>query len=311
MAYAKLKERLVAGEVILLDGGTGTELERRGVTMNPDAWCGPATLGNTEVLRDIHVDYINAGAEIVTANTYASSRLMLEPAGFGDKVGEINRTAVETVLAAREASGRDDVVVAASLSHMAPIHGGTSTADATQLPSPEVVEDALSESARIFADAGAELILLEMVYRPMHLDAICRAAASSGLPFWVGFSCRRGDDGSVLAFERHSDVPFADIIDVASRHDADAAGVMHTPSNLIGDAIDILKAGYDGPLTAYPDSGYFKMPEWQFEDIIPPADLVDYAEHWYAQGVRAFGGCCGLSPEHISALAGLRTPQAA
>ena len=56
MSYIQLKQRLDAGDVIVLDGGTGTELERRGVPMSPEAWCGPATVGNAELLTQIHLD---------------------------------------------------------------------------------------------------------------------------------------------------------------------------------------------------------------------------------------------------------------
>ena len=98
MSYADMEARLQASDVIILDGGTGSELERRGVPMNAEAWCGPATLDNVEELEAIHRDYISAGAKIITANTYASSRLMLEPAGYSDRPEEINRTAVHAAL---------------------------------------------------------------------------------------------------------------------------------------------------------------------------------------------------------------------
>ena len=94
MSYRETERRLREGNILILDGGTGTELERRGVSMNQDAWCGPATLDNVKLLEAIHQDYILAGADIITANTYASSRLMLEPAGFADRFAEINQTAV-------------------------------------------------------------------------------------------------------------------------------------------------------------------------------------------------------------------------
>src|SRR5215831_11588452 len=80
--YARLLQRLLEGDVVILDGPTGTELERRGAPMDPAAWCGPATLSNDRLLVDIHRDYIEAGAEVITANTFASSRLMLGGAGM-------------------------------------------------------------------------------------------------------------------------------------------------------------------------------------------------------------------------------------
>ena len=110
MAYSSVRQRLDEGSVVILDGGTGTELERRGVPMNNQAWCGPATLDHLSVLEAVHLDYIAVGADVITANTFASSPLMLEPAGFGDQFEAINRAAIQTAHRAREASGRTDVV---------------------------------------------------------------------------------------------------------------------------------------------------------------------------------------------------------
>ncbi len=61
---------------------------------------------------------------------------------------------------------------------------------------------------------------------------------------------------------------------------------------------------------AYPDSGYFKMPHWQFENVIAPQAFLDYARQWIDQGAQIVGGCCGLSPEHIAALRPLKAEAA-
>ena len=63
-----------------------------------------------------------------------------------------------------------------------------------------------------------------------------------------------------------------------------------------------MKRYWKGPIGAYPESGYFRMPEWTFVDIIPPEELVERTRIWRQKGVTAFGGCCGLGPEHIHAL---------
>ena len=75
-----LDERLAAGQVIILDGATGTELERRGVPMHDVSWSGIASLSHPDILRQVHVDYVAAGAEVVIANTFAASRYLLEAA---------------------------------------------------------------------------------------------------------------------------------------------------------------------------------------------------------------------------------------
>ncbi|MDA1100023.1 MAG: homocysteine S-methyltransferase family protein [Proteobacteria bacterium] len=306
MSYAKTEALLRRGGIVILDGGTGTELERRGVPMDPKAWCGPAALENSLVLEGIHRDYIAAGADIVTANTFASSRLMLQPAGFADRFEEINRAAIGAALRARAASGRDDVLVAGSLSHMHPFIGDPPQVDPSQVLSEAEMADAFGELAMLLCDEGCDLIILEMMCVPERMGPAFTAAAATGLPVWAGFSARRGEDGQVLSFATGRDIPFAELLQVLKRLDVSAAGIMHTPANVIGDALEILRGVFSGPFLAYPNSGYFKMPQWQFKNVIPPDELLEFATDWVEKGVQIVGGCCGLSPEHIAALGPLK-----
>lgn len=306
MSYEQIERRLKDGGIVLLDGGTGTELERRGVPMDPEAWCGRAALEHADVLESIHRDYIAAGADIITANTFASSRLMLGHAGLADRFEEINRTAVSAAHRARAAGGQSGVAVAGSLSHMVPMVSGAARADLARTPSQADLTVAFGELAEFLRGEGCELILLEMMHHPDRMVPAFQAAMETGLPVWAGFSARRGKDGQVLSFTQDLDVPFAETVRVLADFDVAAAGVMHTPSDVIGDAIAILRDAFDGPLTAYPDSGYFKMPQWQFEDVIAPDALLKFATDWVDNGVQVIGGCCGLSPEHIAAVAPLK-----
>ena len=89
---------------------------------------------------------------------------------------------------------------------------------------------------------------------------------------------------------------------VLSALNPDVISIMHTSPNDTDEAIDILRKYWKGPVGAYPESGYFKMPDWTFVDIIPPDELVERSRAWKKKGVTAFGGCCGLGPEHITAL---------
>lgn len=306
MKYTTIQQRLKAGKVVILDGGTGTELQRRGARMDPGAWCGPASAENRDLLEQVHRDYIAAGADVITANTYASSRLMLEPAGYSERFAEINRAAVDAAHRARGASGRSDVLVAGAISHMAPFIAGTAQADLSQEPSSAAMAEAFAEMAGFLRDSGVDLILLEMMYYPQRMPAAFEAALATGLPVWAGFSARRGHDGQLLGFAPDRDIAFADLVGILADYDVAAAGIMHTPSHLVSEALAILRENYDGPLLAYPDSGYFRMPQWQFEEIISPDAFLQYAAKWVDDGAQIIGGCCGLSPEHIKALRPLR-----
>jgi len=304
--YSELQRKLDAGDVIILDGGTGTELERRGVPMDGKAWCGPATLGHLAELQAIHQDYIAAGADIITTNTFASSLLMLDRAGYGDHFEDINRAAIKTALRAREASDRADVAVAGSLSHAVPVIPGTDQPVPDRGYTKADMADAFKRQALLHKEEGCDLVILEMMYHPECMKPAFEAACEIGLPVWAGFSARRGENEQVLSFARDQDIPFEDIVKILAEFDIAAAGIMHAPSNVIADALSILRSVYDGPLMAYPDSGYFKMPNWQFDAIIPPAQFRQYADQWVASGVQVIGGCCGLSPDHIHAIAPIK-----
>jgi homocysteine S-methyltransferase len=300
-AYAALMARIDAGDAVILDGATGTELQRRGAPMDPAAWCGPATLGNDTLLTDIHADYIRAGAEIVTANTFAASRIMLKGAGLADRSEEIATRAVAAALKARQAAGEPGVVVAGSLSHMVPVSGGTATVDLAAVPTDGEVSDAFHALAQALKGAGCELILLEMMYHPGRAKLAVEAALATGLPVWFGMSARRGASGEVLSFHHADDLPLSTVSSLVPASGVDVMGVMHTGSELVSDAVATIRDTWSGPVAAYPDSGHFEMPDWKFVDVIPPERLEGYFGRWLRDGVQVIGGCCGLGVSHIEA----------
>ncbi len=111
-----------------------------------------------------------------------------------------------------------------------------------------------------------------------------------------------GESGAPVAYAR-PELGAAEMLDTIPLDGIRVAGVMHSRVNTIAPTIELLKGCWSGPLMAYPDSGYFKMPHWQFVDIIPVDDFVAFSQKWIAVGVQVVGGCCGLGIEHIEALA--------
>ena len=302
MPYEQLMRDLRAGDIVVLDGATGTELQRRGAPMDPASWCGPATLGNDRLLQDIHADYIAAGSRVVTANTFAASPLMLGPAGLAHRSGEIIQRAVAAARAARDtAEGGARVVVAGSLSHMVPVAAGTAVVDPSQLPSAQAIRDALFSVAGDLKAAGCELILLEMMYEPARVRMALDAALSTGLPVWFGLSARHGKAGRPVCFHHFDDLPISAVSGLIPPGRVDVAGVMHTGAEIMQPALDALRQDFAGPLMAYPDSGFFEMPDWRFVDIITPQRYEAFCVQWLESGVQLVGGCCGLGVEHIRA----------
>ncbi len=230
---------------------------------------------------------------------------MLGLAGLADRVEEVNRRAVEAALRARD-TAPPGVVVAGSLSHMVPVSGGTADVDLRLVPSDAAVADALGELAGILKSAGCELIMLEMMYHPGRTRLALAAALATGLPVWFGLSARRGAGGRMVSFHHAEDLPLDDIARLIPSHGVDAAGAMHTQADLVDGALAVVRRHFAGPLMAYPDSGYFEMPDWRFVETIAPERFEALCRGWIASGVQLIGGCCGLSVEHIRAAARAR-----
>ena len=103
-----LDDKLQSGEVIILDGATGTEIARLGAPMDSAAWCGVVNKTHPDLVRQVHENYLRAGADVIIANTFATCRHVLAGADLADETVAINTRAVEL---AREA--RDNVAPAA------------------------------------------------------------------------------------------------------------------------------------------------------------------------------------------------------
>lgn len=289
-----LDSRLSAGGLVILDGAMGTELEARGVPMHSMVWSSAALVTHPEVIRAAHADYIRAGAEVIITNTFSAGRHMLEPAGMGDQVRNVNRRAVELAKEARDEAAEGPVAIAGSICEW--VHTESAWRE------PNNLSAALREQAGLLAEAGVDLIALEMCQRPGSSPLAIEAALETGLPVWVGISCKRSPGtGRLVTFDPpHSDLD--ELVAMVADRAISVINVMHSPIEDTAAGISTVQRHWNGSVGAYPESGYFIMPNWQFVDVIDPADLVREAQTWVDQGAQLLGGCCGLGPQHVKAL---------
>ncbi len=297
MGYDRIKKMLARGEVIILDGGTGTDIQRRGAPMSGETWCADANLTHGEIVKEVHLDYMAQGADIVTANTYATSPLTFSHIGRIDDVNKIDAVAIAI---ARQSVEGTDVCVAGSMSTMRPMQLGTDRNDlAIEWPEDEA-RALFSLKAKGLKDGGVDLIMMEMMRDADYAVMACQAALATGLPVWIGIAVEKREDGQLTGFGR-SDQLLSEIAPALAALKPDVISIMHSSPEDTGPAIEILKKSWSGPIGTYPESGYFKSPDWVFTEITP-AELVTAAKGWQLQGVTIFGGCCGIGPSHIAAL---------
>ncbi|MGH1481552.1 MAG: homocysteine S-methyltransferase family protein [Geminicoccales bacterium] len=304
--YEDLQNRLHNGAQVMIDGGTGTEVERRGVPQLDNAWNGGGALSHPDIVRGIHEDYIRHGAQIVISNTFATSRNLMEDAGVPELFHDYNRRGVELACEARDVVGQQDVLVAGGMSHWS---------FSGRLPSLDDLRDGASEQAMIMKKAGADLLMLEMMIEVPRMLAVFEGARTSGLPVWVGLSCAPDAEGVMCLQADETDADGAtiaqagellvDAINALEGKEVPLLSIMHTDVCHVEACLDIVEAHWDGLVGVYAHSGNFIDGKWIFDGTISPEDYVAASQRWLNRNVQIIGGCCGIRPDHIAALSTL------
>lgn len=289
-----VQQRLDRGEVVILDGAMGTELERRGVPMHDATWSAAALATHPDVVREVHEDYIKAGADVIITNTFAAARHVLEPAGMGARLRELNVRAVALAKAARENVADGPVFIAGSVSTF------TAHYDYSYEPQAERATANYREQAKVLAESGVDVIVLEMMRDIEQTTYALEAAVATGLPVWIGFSCKTTAEGTVVLWD--GDHTLAEALEQVSPLGPSLVSIMHTLTEDTSPALREVSGRWAGPVGAYPHHGEFIMPNWQFIDTISPEDFSAEAQGWLEMGAQLIGGCCGIGPEHIRLL---------
>ncbi|HET7090921.1 MAG TPA: homocysteine S-methyltransferase family protein [Anaerolineae bacterium] len=320
MSLPDFTSRLATGELLILDGATGTELTRRGVDTTLPLWSAGALIDpqGRDVLRRIHGDYIRAGAHIVTANTFRTHRRSLAKGGHGIRARELTHLAVQLVRqAVEQVPTCHRVFVAGSI---APLEDCYSP----QLVPPDgELRTEHAEMARHLAEAGVDVMLVETMNTIREARIAVEAARSAGLPVMVSFVCagatplggaraagepvRPGDEPRLLSGERLSDA-------VRAVEPLEPAAIMVNcaPVALIEGLLRALRAATLRPIGAYGNVGHVdERVGWTLTHAITPGQYAAAARGWRALGASVIGGCCGTTPEHIAALAQALHPQPA
>jgi S-methylmethionine-dependent homocysteine/selenocysteine methylase len=301
---ASLQERLDNNEIILLDGGVTTEIQKRGVPLDANVWSGLTTKTHPDEVRKVHEDYIKAGAQVITANTFSTARHVLESLSLGHEAKPLNFKSVQLAKEARDNVADSEVLIAGSMSSMPPL---------TSIQEVAVSEHAASsyqELAEVLASAGVDLIIAEMMRDIDNATMVIKAAVSTGLPVWIGYSTMMAEDGINVKSLRWKNADpgtsahdFGTMIDTLSPLGGQAAGIMHTTIDNMGPALEVLGQYWSGPKLAYAETGRLLVPDWSFEEISSPQDYAREIDGWIKNyGVQIIGGCCGTGPEHIRAL---------
>ncbi len=299
--------RLASGRALLLDGATGTELQRRGVDTSLPLWSARALLQAPEVLHAIHADYIAAGADIITTNTFRTHRRTLTRAGLGERTRELTQLAVKIACEAAQQADRK-IFVAGSISPLEDCYS-------PQLvpPNGELwIEQA--EMARDLAQAGCDLLLVETMNTIREAVIAARCASATGLPVCVSFVAGLNGLSPDQVSQLNGAEALACVTLLSGESITEAVQAMQSlrpaailincvPLAYIDRAFDELRTAHRGSIGLYANVGHADdRVGWTLTDDVQPAAYSRHARQWLQQGAAIIGGCCGTTPDHIAAL---------
>jgi len=277
---------------LILDGATGTELNRRGVDTGLPLWSANALMKDRDakILQQIHEDYLLAGADIITTNTFRTHRRALAPSGNADRALELTHRAVDIARAAIAIVPSD---IPRSLA------GSISTLEDCYRPDLVPPDDELSaehsEQIHHIVECGVDLILIETINTIREAVIMTKLATISGVSVVVSFVC--GREGKLLSGESLT-AAAKQLLPLGIA----AIGVNCGPTPYLAKPLAELQiiCGKDFPLIAYGNIGYAdEKVGWVNTDSENPEVYCEHALHWPA---KIIGGCCGTTPEHISKL---------
>ena len=271
-------------KILIADGAMGTVLYTKGVFIN--RCFDELNLSAPQMVKQVHQEYVKAGAEIVETNTFGANRIRLTAFGFAEKLKAINEAGVRL---AREAAGEKAFVAGA----IGPLGAQIEPIGPLSFSEARAV---FKEQSEALLGAGVDLLVLETFYDLSELrEAIAAAREAAGPDMVIIAQVTVNDDGSLRdgssteTFTRSLDGWAVDVIGVNCSAGPKAA--LETVEKMV--------AYTTKPLSSMPNAGLPATVEGRNIYLCSPEYMAQYSRRFLQAGVRVIGGCCGTTPDHI------------
>ena len=284
-------------DLILLDGGMGSELEKRDLALGRSIWSGFALRDYPGQVTEIHGRYIAAGADVIITSNYGIVPVMLAKEGLEDRLGELTETAVACANEARDRGGRAAVRIAGSLPPL----------NMSYRPDMVDNDEILVTSYRAIAAAlapGVDLFVTETLSTVREAVAAAKAVAGFGHPIWISWSLDKAANGTLRSGEGLAAA-------VAALRPYPVAAFLFNCCSVeaIAAGLPILRQLTDRPIGAYANA-FGRLPrkyvmgesKLGHRTDLGPEPYLTHCQDWRAAGASIIGGCCGIGPDHVRLL---------
>ena len=272
-----------------LDGGLSTALENNGNKLTTSLWTGELILAKPSEITKAHLDFIDAGSEIIITSSYQISYLGCSKRGWSEsKTDQALRGSTQLAKDAVTASGRV-VKVAASVGPY-----GAALADGSEYKgnygiTKSFLKDFHARRLEVLISTSPDLLALETMPDTFEVEVLLELLSDCPIPYWVSYSCKAGN-------QTNAGQSFTEAVSLAKN--AMAVGINCTAPELITDLL--LSAEGIKPFVVYPNSGRSwnaKTKEWEGSSEAGFDDLL--VKSWISAGAQIIGGCCGIGADEI------------
>jgi methionine synthase I (cobalamin-dependent)/5,10-methylenetetrahydrofolate reductase len=279
------RERL-QNEIIVFDGGTGTYLYDKGVFIN--RCFEELNLTNPELVKEVHRDYLNAGADALETNTFGANKFRLAVHGLDAKVYDINYAGAQLA----KAVANDEAYVAGSVGPL-----GVQIEPLGKISFDEA-KDVFIDQIKGLIDGGVDLIVLETFGLVEELVQGVRAVRELQKSIPVIAQATINSEGNLLSGE-----PLERFVDTISKLSVDAIGLNCSEGpRLMLEALERLRQMTSLPLSIQPNAGLPQNIGGRNLYMSSPEYMAEYAKRFIQTGAAIVGGCCGTNPSHIKAI---------
>ncbi|HTP07378.1 MAG TPA: homocysteine S-methyltransferase family protein [Anaerolineae bacterium] len=293
MAYS-FSDRLKAGEILVADGATGTNLQAVGLPpgTSPEEW----VLDQPDRIRALQRSFVEAGSDLILTCTFGGTRIRLKESPYADRAAELNRRAVEL---AREAAG-DRTLIGGSMGPLGSLlkpFGPIEYAEAVA---------AYAEQAQALSTGGVDVLVIETHFSLEEAQAAAEGARQvSQLPLVVSFSYDRG-------VRTMMGVKPAQVVEKFKSLDVTAIGAncgttLENLEKIVQEYATAIAAAAPSGLFiwAKPNAGLPTVETATSRSVygVTPEQMGEFAKRYVAIGARIVGGCCGSTPAHVKAIA--------
>jgi len=295
-------------KITLIDGAMGTQIRARGYEVpshHSSIWSAQALMDNPHIVKEIHKDYISAGAEIITTNNYAVTQNLLERENLGHRLEELTSLSIDIAKEAKKESGKN-IKIAASLPPLDTSYRPDLVGDITS------IEKKYMEIVDIVKDR-VDLIIIETMSSSMEASGALSACAKADIEVWLGYTLQ-GIRKNILP----SGENLIDAINKVKHFNISAYVINCSSANITTEAIKLLSNEIDKPFGGYANSVNVSQiingenevdnaenMQVKHQQLINALDYSVIVKNWIDDGATIVGGCCGTSPEHIKKISDL------